>query len=616
MVIVLLAVLAGCKKKSVLSVLPVEMNAFGHETVTVSDTACTLPTAIAKVTAAGIEAVLAEVSPDRCRLTFNVQGGPAGPARIEITPKSGAPLTVDGLSYKPSMGDGIFDSSWVIGESQGSAMGAFFLSYDSQVRDGIFSFFFRQLGTYNPHPLIRKEGVPKIVTIADIDPATGILNSANLMTTEILPYLMDQKPLSDLRLNLDTVHQNQSVPGMHDVLWPFLEKMYEGQGITYMYERIIRFPGDIPDHPKPIMDVIEEGNPTFVVVTMGVVAYNLDARYVAPNQLSQDFDKFLGRLKNMSSKPTVLAGTVPDTASLPARPFSYAERYYGIEINNLWHEALARANSGLTTPRFHEFQAADFYTKWMEADTTINLGGKAYPVTKDASGRPRVMIKNSAGEAQPIGMGRFQGFFTMDHVHLTPTGHAIVANMILEALNRELGPNSANPRLSANAPYIDLAPILDRDPETPARLVDKAVAAGLNSLESYLDPLPPRLTNSERCGIKYGAYAASPQMQCPQTVTITEAGGGSCSEATFGTLPATVVITVKDQTGSPMSGAAVGIAALPTGNYQHMKYIATPNLTDVEGQISVTIDKIEAEQKGGKLKAISGLIEATCPLPN
>lgn len=598
---------------------PPEMNGFGHETLTLSDTECAFHDGLA-VSVQEIPTVLLQVSEDGCTLSVKVQGGQGGPAAVVLREGDTLVAAIDGFSYTETRGEGLFERSWAIGDSLGAAMVSSYMSYDAQVDDGMFAFFFRQAGAFFPHPLVRMEGVPARITLADLDALTGKIALSALLNDETLPYFLGLAPLSDLRLNPDQPFRNYSLPGMHDVTWPFRGKVYQpGPGSSMItkqlsfYEDLLRFPNGVPENPTPIMDIIEEGQPTFVIVSMGLMAYTLlGDNYVFDDKLDADLDVFLGHLAGLDSAPVVLLGTMVDAAAMPGRPFTYAERYENIRINNRLYAAVERINAGLDTPRFFVAPLGEFFWDLLEAQDRITLAGRDYPVIRDASGRARVNITDSDDHTEAIGMGRFQGFFSLDHIHLTPTGHAMAANMMIEALNAALGPDSANPRYADALPYVDLAPILARDPMTETRLQAEAARLGIPDLASYLDPLPPPLSDSERCAFTHGVMAVADKAGCPASVQL-EVNAAPCTGAAI-QFPATVTVTVRDRDGNPLPGAAIGAAALPAANHGIMRWLEG-GVGNPAGELTFILEGVGSEQAGGRLFVQSGEAVADCPLP-
>lgn len=594
---------------------PTEMNGFGHEPVSIANSQCDWPVE-PDVTVQGINAVLVEVSEDGCDLTFVPQGGSGGEAPIVVRSGDDIFLELDGLSYQSAVGGDLFESVWCVGDSLGAAMASWYLSYESQVIDGMFAFFFRQASAFCPHPLVRTEGVPQLITLADIDPEEGIVPTTDLMTGEMIEYLVGLRPLTELRLNEDMVACNQSVPGMHDVTWPFRSIIYDSSDYTAFYERLLRFPEeDLVESPTPIMDTIEAGEPSFIAVSLGVMAYALDGVYVSEEQLDDDLDAFLGRFLSMASEPVVALASMPDTASLPARPFSYAERYYNLRLDNQLYAAVARANADLARPRLLVVPTAELYLSWFAAEDTLQIGPETYPVTTGDDGRVYVMITDSEGHDEAIGLGRFEGFYSLDHVHLTATGHALVANLMLHAVNGEIGPDSSNAYLTEAIPPIDIASVLSRDPLTATRLQAEAVELGFPDLSEFLDPVPPAPTHSELCAIAEGPMAIGVPNLCPEEITLV-VNSESCGDTPID-LPATINITVQDDGGNPLTGAAVGIAALPPTDHEPMTYLPG-GLTDEYGQLLITVeaDQIGTAQAGGRIEFQSGEARVSCLLPD
>ena len=596
------------------TVSPETLNGFGYETLTLTDADCAWPAGPLAVTVQGRAAVLVEV--DGCDLRFDPQGGVGGDAPILVTAADGTEVATAPFAYQPAVDPDVFASAWCIGDSLGAAMVSWYLSYDAQVHDGMFAFFFRQASAACPHPLTRAEGVPFIVGLDAIDPATGDVPQEALITEEMLEFVLGQETGASLRLDPGGVACNQSVPGMHDVTWPSLPVIFAPGDLIGLYEELLRFPFGIPDDATPIMDVIEQGAPTFIIVSPGVIAYALDAVHVEPAQLDADLDSFLHRLADMPSAPVVLLATMPDTASLPGRPFTYAERYYNLSIDDALYRAVDRVNATLDAPRFTIAPTGELYIRWMAATESLDIGGISYPVEHDASGRVRVQVPGPDGAVEPLGLGRFQGFFSLDHVHLTATGHALVANVLIDALNGEFGPEGAHPRLSGAVPLVDIAPVVGRDVGLSSALEAQAAQLGMPALSTLLDPRPPTYSGAELCALAHGPLGGEPEAAtCPTTLELVDGATGLPCAETAVTLPATLEVRVRGAGGETLAGAAVGLTALPAESHAHLTYLPG-GLTDAEGQLALTIEAADlpAGLAGGVFQVQSGALRASCPL--
>lgn len=603
------------------SMTPIELNGFGHERITVEDSQCAIPEEVT-VKIQEIEGVLVAISEDGCQIAFDVQGGDGGPAPIVLVDDGEELAVIDGLSYTAPLGDGLFESVWCIGDSLGAAMVSWYLSYESQVKDGMFAFFFRQISAFGPHPLVRSEGVPALFTLKDVSKTTGEIPQDTIATPEILGYILGLDPISNLRANHSTVARNQSVPGMHDVTWPLNPTVYDLSSsvvgdldstvVLGLYERLLRFPDGVPDNPTSIMDTVEAGNPTFIAVSPGVAAYALDRVYISDRQLAVDLDLFLSRLADMPSEPAVMLATMPDTASLPARPFSYAERYFNTRVNNQLYTAAERANSKLEEPRFIVVPMGEMYISWFSDDPELQIGGTVYNKEVDSNGWQKIILKMPSGEREPMGLGRFQGFFSLDHVHLTPTGHALAANMMLDSVNREWGPDGVRPKFLNDLPEVDIPAVLNRDNQTETRLNIEASELGFPELSSLLDPIPPSFSHSEYCSLSGGPLELGSSEGCPLTIEITVNSEPCNGPISF---PAQIEVIVRDELGQPVQ-AAVGLSAIPPEEHLLMTYLSG-GMTDSEGVLSVTVesDGLEADVAGGSLVAESGGLSVLCELP-
>jgi hypothetical protein len=65
-------------------------------------------------------------------------------------------------------------------------------------------------------------------------------------------------------------------------------------------------------------------------------------------------------------------------------------------------------------------------------------------------------------------VGKFGGLLGLDGIHFTDAGYAFLANVFLRALQETLG---------VEVPLVDLAPVVEADPERPDRLAALGLAA-------------------------------------------------------------------------------------------------------------------------------------------
>ena len=547
------------------TVSPVTMNAFGHQPATVTDADCLWPTA-PSVTVQGIPAVLATVGDGGCELTFEVQGGQPGPALIEVLDGEESVATVDGLEYEPTLGEGMFERSIVIGDSLGAEMVSWYMSYDAQVNDGLFAFYFRQISAYCPPPLVRRERVPRIITLADFDPVQGIIPQTTLLTPEMLEFFLGDRPLSDVRLNSDTVACNQSIPGMHDVTWVERPLVFEPSEIMGLYEALLRFPYGIPDEPPTIMDAVAEADPTFVIVSPGALAYALDGNYVSDDVLEDDIEHFLRTLAELPSSPRVLLASMPDTSSVPFHEFNYAERYYTLRVNNQLYSAVERINSELDEVRFGVSPLGERHFAWFEGPDQVSFGDVDYDAYVDDEGWPHIEIQDDDGET-----------------------------------------------FSDPIPAVDVSAVISRDPETEVALRQDAVDLGLGDLSTFRGPPPPVLTTVERCAITGGPFASEPGTACPADLRAT-VDGEPCNDATP-TWPLTITVTVTDEADQPMAGAPIGLSTMPAEEHGLIAYLRG-GVTDEEGRLTITVEEDSAASASGDSLLIqAGSVDLLCPKP-
>ena len=361
------------------------------------------------------------------------------------------------------------------------------------------------------------------------------------------------------------------------------------------------------------MDAIAGADPTFVIVSPGALAYALDGNYVSEAVLAEDIAHFLDSLADLPSSPYVLLASMPDTSSVPFHEFNYAERYYTLRVNNQLYAAVEQINSELGEVRFGVSPLGELYFDWFEGPNEMAFGAVTYDAYVDDEGWPHLEVEDADGETRGVGLGRFQGFFSLDDVHLTPTGHALMANQLIKDTNAIFGPGAPTPLFTDPIPEVDIAAVISRDNETEVALQQDADELDLPDLSTFRGPPPPPLSSAERCAITGGPLAAESDAGCPVHLQAT-VDGGDCAAATP-TWPLTLLVTVTDGADQPIEGAPVGLSTMPGEEHGLITYLRG-GLTDTAGTLTITVAESDVDGAAGdSLLLQAGAVQTICPKP-
>jgi len=334
------------------------------------------------------------------------------------------------------------------------------------------------MGAYFPLPILVSDLFPQL-EVENIGPppecaVASITELATAGTAETIPKLQDPETgeidFSRARADHTVDVHNLAVggsnlrdvidrPSLSNVPVNFITRLvYEPFG--GLFERITETQLDRVDVLKPTLVFSTDlyGND---LIAPFVNADVIDVELATPlEEMEADLVRVVARLAATGAyvflgnlpAPNLLPVTSAKRTSMLAAVEEEARAELAAEIDTQIDEIVIRAaacNDALQTQ-------ADLYPNVFVVDLAIATKGLA------AAGL-------TVGD-QHLNTGKFGGLLGLDGIHFTDTGYALIANLFLNAINKELG---------VDIPYVDFHAILERDMESPKNLKAQGVDGSL-----------------------------------------------------------------------------------------------------------------------------------------
>lgn len=307
-----------------------------------------------------------------------------------------------------------------------------------------------------------------------------------------LPLLMPGYPQSTVRTQFPPTLFvfNLSVPGLKlaDTLSrrPRLPLIHNGDSTQTLLNMILGFPALILDREVPLWSQAEYAvamNPTVALVELGYYEAIEAAVADDPDRMAEvaefraNYRELVERLRARS--PALILTTVPDPTrtayfnSVPEaatrleQPAALLEASYNLAPDDLLAESAIRDIStqillGRTSPLRPEqvlsaANASRIRDRVRAWNQEIRLLGREDRVVVHEMGAlfERVRVQGIEVGGRTVTGAAFGGFYGLDWLHPGATGHALIANEIIELLNRTF---------QAGIPLIDLEEIAEDDP--------------------------------------------------------------------------------------------------------------------------------------------------------
>lgn len=416
------------------------------------------------VTVGGVKAL--HVRPgDGQRLTVMLQGAPSpGPAEIVIAGAGRSITEATAFSYEPPRG-GVKPTFLAFGASVTSGAISFGLDQDSQ-RMGPVAQVARAAGVFLALPLL-VDGLAPPLTPADFGddclqkPGTGV------DVGELIKKISDPDTGKfDIRLGrLDPtlVSRDIAVPGakVHEVLLGLKS------GTAFTLEHLLYPQGLPPDglfKPIPLSQIerIEQLDPD-VGISTDLLGNDLDVAVVDPDDVRVD-------------KITPLEKVEPLLQQMAGRLGKLSGHYF---LCNMPSMTFAPGLARLRQRRLAE--GSDTEASFDAKVAKIEAMTDAYNVAFESAFAPypNVHIVDMHAEAEKLRAGKtvgaerltlehFGGLISLDDLHFTYTGNALVAEMLVNAINATLG---------TSIPAIDVQAVHRDDPLSPKRLRGEGLGA-------------------------------------------------------------------------------------------------------------------------------------------
>ena len=307
-----------------------------------------------------------------------------------------------------------------------------------------------------------------------------------------LPVMIPSYPQSTVRTPFppSLFVFNLSVPGLKlaDALSrrPTLPLVHNNDSTQTLLNMILGFPALILDQDVPLWTQAEYAvamNPTLVQIELGY--YDAIEAAVAgdPGRMAEvaefraNYSEIVRRLR--ANSPMVVLTTVPDPtrtayfSSVPEaaarlrQPTAILEARYGLATDDLLTESAIRdistqilhgrtspLKSGQTLRASNAARIRDRLRAWNAEIRSLGTGN-AVLVYDLAAFFERVRAQGIEVAGRTVTGAAFGGFYGLDWLHPGATGHALIANAIIELLNRSF---------QSGIPLIRLDGIAEEDP--------------------------------------------------------------------------------------------------------------------------------------------------------
>jgi lysophospholipase L1-like esterase len=435
---------------------PAHASMFGEVDVTISGDFASLGT-IHEVRIGGVRAL--DLRPAPGAITVRIQGAPEpGPAVIEVAGDGGTVHDGAAFAFDPPVG-GAPEKWFAFGASLTHGVQSAGLNQHGQLA-GYAADVARAAGVFLGPPLVVDGVLPPMspsLFVADCNTKFD----PGMMVSSLLAAVTDpttqETDLTRARQDPTLVPRNPSVGGskVSDVITGLV-------GPEHILERIVELPDGDPTlmwapttHTQ--LDRIRELDPD--------VAFSADllANDVMSAIMTTDGDLH----PELATDPSVLASELDQLVSAVG---ALHGQYF---IGNLLDVTLLPAIDDMRQQRIAAGldTEASFDAKVSAIQATVAAYNAA--LTQSASGFPNVHVVDLVTPSQDIlangvtvsGVhltgAKFGGLLSLDHLHFSDTGYAVLANLVIDAIDATLG---------LQVPEVDLASVLAADPFSPASL--------------------------------------------------------------------------------------------------------------------------------------------------
>lgn len=555
---------------------------------------------------------------------------------VKITVPQGVATQPNAFRYLPPASP-VFNKIYSLGASFAAAIQSNSLNTEGQLH-GPLALAVKQAGAYFGHPLATAEGLPHRPFLSEINRSNGLIEiNSGAVLNEIIEIVGEGgRTFSKVRADPTLQARNLAIPGAgarhmlfgtgttpDDLGLAFFDVFNQAPGAD-----VIAATGDPTAFGIfPPIEVVEDNSPTMILSSMDFFGNDvLGGDDVPTSEIEADLEEMFRRASEIPTRPPFFTLMLLDVNGAPLEVFEQDERYEVMRANAALLNAANRVNAELIAqdlpPRIF---VGDFFSPFFELlsaapNTPVTVAGLNGIAVPGGNGENDFLVTDADGVEQRLGLDLFEGLISLDGLHLTNTGYALVANQTITLINQSIGPNASDPRnrlMATELPLIDVAEILANDPLSPKNLEAERLLVNaadpnnpINSFDTFADAvgLPP-LQPFDRCALLIGPFVAAPTDPCPTELLLsgpqTPVGNGVQVEITA---------TVRDQNGNLMPNIPVQFfidrADDSTGRLDD-DAIHARTLTDANGVaratftggFSATPTKIQA-QAGGEISSV------------
>jgi lysophospholipase L1-like esterase len=395
-----------------------------------------------------------------------------------------------GLAVAPLWGQSSLGRLVIVGDSLSAGFQNFSL-YDSDSapgipaggqRHGYAALIAQQSGATLNLPLISFPGLPPVLTI---DASGNITRGTNIGNRE----------------NPTVQTLNLSVPGytVADALSRSINITNVTDAIDAMALQVLGFPGLATQSPpcgalgfqNGILTLSEVAcalqlQPTTILVSIGnndaLQSLTLGATPTPPDQFEASYKAMLGALANTGAK--IVVSNIPDVTSVPflvpASAFRASCHFLPAGVTAadfLVPNLVDQTQSSFNICSSYAVRSASLVAQAQSAVTAYNAiitqaAQNFGAIVVDVNG----LLKQISRAGYVVGnrhltSGFLGGIFSLDGIHPTNTGYAILANAVIGSMNSQLG---------ANIPLVSVESVAENDPLVFANGAQAAISAKFN----------------------------------------------------------------------------------------------------------------------------------------
>jgi hypothetical protein len=566
-----------------LAVEPSRLSAFGNDPVYIQSSAFAFDQTALPAVSLASRLCLDVALVDDGRLRCLPQGSPeSGPVWLSVRGENER-VQAFGLLHLDAPQDRLFDRFAAIGGSWTAGMQSGSLTPDGQ-RTGVAAWLARQAGAYFPMPLLKRPGLPRAATLADLDPLTGRLpadwQSAALENLD--------EALENLRADPDLRVQNFAVPEA-GTPGQFLGSEEPGSA-GRLWQNLLLDPFGEHAADWTRLTLLKELKPTLLFAGFDLVDYIHQRPVGADSGLREDaimaeFEVLFDMLLTGSSPPVLVVMNLPPAGFWPGRDYSEWQRYESIWINNALFEAGLLAQARHPDARIVLVDSFSFVFQMLAVRGDVTRFGQSAKLVEGANGETDLLVTDRAGREQRLGFDPFEGIFSFDWLTLSASGNALFANLVIETLNRDVGPKAAEPLMARELAYADLAAALADDPLAPGALQDAGAENRLADLERFADlEALPGLHVAQRCAMHFTDEIRPDPADCPVSLIV---NGGQAVSARSN-VAVEIVVDVFSYDRKPLG-------AYPLAVHVRSGFVSEgPLVTDEKGRVRFRYTGVQA----------------------